>query len=571
MSTNASDYDVSQPGHRRWHWLASAPWEHYAIWAAFLAMLCLLRHLLLILFLTFLLCYLIRIVIGGLVQRLAPGRGVPWLERLLSVVLFGFLLLGTWAVARWLGPVALQESQALLERGADFDPDYEFHQALVKTVGAYAFRQDYASPDSPRYRQEFQEFVEQGGHRLAAYDGFPGVETNVRRTIRRQLENAEKVRLSAELAQKRSSGPEFEHWLTQQKLVPAEVAQDPMRLTRLQREWRTNQLAQLWDEAQRSPRFQQQFRALYEESRKSRPQAFPYDYDSYLQLKEAYSRGKIAFIAALSRSLAGSEAASTAEVREAFRIAKQRELANAWWVNSHLAVIVRHHAESGLDFAAGRLSQLVGDFVSSLLSLPGQIVTVLLLSFFITVDFPNLRAGVRSLQDSRLRFLYAELMPGILELGHLVGKAFLAQGVISLLNAVLTWIALRVLGIDNALLLSVVVFIFSFIPVIGVLLSSIPIALTALLQSNGSLGLALYGIGAILVVHFIEATLLSPKIVGKMLHLHPVLGIIVLAIAEHYFGIWGLLLAYPVTVYLISRVMNHENTVVGTVSNQAIG
>ena len=36
------------------------------------------------------------------------------------------------------------------------------------------------------------------------------------------------------------------------------------------------------------------------------------------------------------------------------------------------------------------------------------------------------------------------------------------------------------------------------------------------------------------------------------------LGIVVLGIAQQFFGIWGLLLAYPVTVFLIFRVLGQK-------------
>lgn len=44
---------------------------------------------------------------------------------------------------------------------------------------------------------------------------------------------------------------------------------------------------------------------------------------------------------------------------------------------------------------------------------------------------------------------------------------------------------------------------------------------------------------------------LSPRIVGRFLHLHPVLVLAVLVLGEHLFGIWGLLLGVPVAVYAI--------------------
>src|SRR5208282_3753684 len=101
--------------------------------------------------------------------------------------------------------------------------------------------------------------------------------------------------------------------------------------------------------------------------------------------------------------------------------------------------------------------------------------------------------------------LFDDLFPGLAKLGDLIGKAFLAQAVVSLIDATLIFLALSLLGVENPLLLSVVVFVFSFVPVVGVIISAIPIAIMALVQTNGSLGLALWGLGAVLLVHLIEA------------------------------------------------------------------
>jgi predicted PurR-regulated permease PerM len=43
------------------------------------------------------------------------------------------------------------------------------------------------------------------------------------------------------------------------------------------------------------------------------------------------------------------------------------------------------------------------------------------------------------------------------------------------------------------------------------------------------------------VIHLLETSFLGPKIVGKVSHLHPVMVLVILAIGEHFFGIWGLL------------------------------
>jgi predicted PurR-regulated permease PerM len=80
----------------------------------------------------------------------------------------------------------------------------------------------------------------------------------------------------------------------------------------------------------------------------------------------------------------------------------------------------------------------------------------------------------------------------------------------------------------------------------------------ALIQDDGGLLVAVWAIIAILIIHFIETSLLNPKIVGNMLHLDPVLVLTILAVSEHFFGVWGLLLGVPVMVYVIRVVILNE-------------
>ena len=55
----------------------------------------------------------------------------------------------------------------------------------------------------------------------------------------------------------------------------------------------------------------------------------------------------------------------------------------------------------------------------------------------------------------------------------------------------------------------------------------------------------------VVFVHFIEAYGLNPAIYSAHLKLHPLLVLAVLVVAEHSLGIWGLLLAVPLTVFTV--------------------
>ena len=140
-------------------------------------------------------------------------------------------------------------------------------------------------------------------------------------------------------------------------------------------------------------------------------------------------------------------------------------------------------------------------------------------------------------------------------LGKLIGKSFQGQVVIALFNALFTFIALWIIGVEYRFILTLVTFVFSFIPVVGVILSGIPICAVSIFQPGGSVVMALQVIVAIAIIHMIEGMVLSPRIIGKIGHLHPVLVIGILLVAEHFFGMWGLILGVPVAIYLIRVVI----------------
>lgn len=58
-------------------------------------------------------------------------------------------------------------------------------------------------------------------------------------------------------------------------------------------------------------------------------------------------------------------------------------------------------------------------------------------------------------------------------------------------------------------------------------------------------------------VHFVEAYGLNPAIYSAHLKLHPLLVLTVLVVAEHSLGVWGLLLAVPLTVFALDYVLRY--------------
>ena len=176
----------------------------------------------------------------------------------------------------------------------------------------------------------------------------------------------------------------------------------------------------------------------------------------------------------------------------------------------------------------------------------------LLFSFLIQLDISRLEREVKSLSDSRLHDFYEETAQPVVRFAYVVGRAIQAQAMIACVNTVLTLIGMTLLGLPSLAMLALIVFLCSFVPVLGVFISTVPIVLVAL-NSQG-LGVAGAAIGLVVVIHIIEAYLLNPLIYGKHLKLNPVIVLIILFVGHHMFGLWGMLLGVPVAHYFIHDV-----------------
>ncbi len=113
----------------------------------------------------------------------------------------------------------------------------------------------------------------------------------------------------------------------------------------------------------------------------------------------------------------------------------------------------------------------------------------------------------------------------------------------------LTFLLLFLTGFPYALLLGIMAGVFNIIPYVGLILTLIPALVIALFTPDPVLGLG-KAIGVFVVVQLLDGAVLSPKIVGESVNLHPVWVILALSVFGFFFGFVGLLLAVPLAVLL---------------------
>ncbi|WP_421083577.1 AI-2E family transporter [Rothia nasimurium] len=100
------------------------------------------------------------------------------------------------------------------------------------------------------------------------------------------------------------------------------------------------------------------------------------------------------------------------------------------------------------------------------------------------------------------------------------------------------------LGVPLAMPLGVLVFLGSFIPVVGALLTG-AIAVLLALVANGLVN-ALIMLAMVLIVQQIESNILQPLVMGKAVALHPLAVVVAVLAGSMLFGIIGALFAVPV-------------------------
>ena len=198
----------------------------------------------------------------------------------------------------------------------------------------------------------------------------------------------------------------------------------------------------------------------------------------------------------------------------------------------------------------------VTTFANAALVFAFHFVLSLILSFVLIWDLPRTKEKLQRFSHGRTADVYREITPSLSAFGVMLGRAFEAQSVVAVVNAVLSTVVFLLLGLPSVALLAVIVFVCSYIPILGMILSTLPAAFLAL--KVGGITHVLWLVAGILVIHAIEAYMLNPLIYGRHLRLHPVAVLVILMVAEHLFGVWGLLLGVPVAAFILKYVIEGQ-------------
>ena len=193
-------------------------------------------------------------------------------------------------------------------------------------------------------------------------------------------------------------------------------------------------------------------------------------------------------------------------------------------------------------------------------SVAGQLIAGLILAVVILFFF--LKDG-----DVIWRFFLRPLVGHRRERGQRIGVTSVrvlggyvrGTSIIASVDALAIGLGLAILGVPLALPLAVIVFLGSFIPLLGATLAGVLAALVALV-ANGPI-VALIVIIIVIAVNQLEGNFLQPVVMAQSLKLHPLVILIALAAGTIVGGITGAILAVPIAAvaWAIVKVWNNPD------------
>lgn len=200
--------------------------------------------------------------------------------------------------------------------------------------------------------------------------------------------------------------------------------------------------------------------------------------------------------------------------------------------------------------AAGGAWAVVRRLFGSLLSLGLYLMLVPIYTWFLLFELDRISTFVRTYLPRRERQRFSRIGSQITEM---LGNFFRGRMLVCLLKGLILAVAMWMLGIPYAFLLGVLSGFLSLIPFVGPTIGYGVAFLLALI--NHSLVDAAWRMALVYTVgELLEGYVLLPRVVGDSLGLHPVVVVASLMVFGAALGMFGMLLALPITAAAVILV-----------------
>jgi len=197
-------------------------------------------------------------------------------------------------------------------------------------------------------------------------------------------------------------------------------------------------------------------------------------------------------------------------------------------------------------------SQVSGNLLTAIMSIFSNItgiVSIFIVSIYLSLDWPNMKRRFASLFPSKAEDLVYDTLDEIeISLGHWVK----GEAVLMFVVGLFSFVGLVLLDIDYPLALGLISGFLEVVPMMGPIISAVFASVIALADAP------IKAVGVIIlfiVIQQLENNILVPKVMQKVSGFSPLIILLSLLIGSEFFGIAGAILAVPsiMTIGIVAR------------------
>jgi predicted PurR-regulated permease PerM len=198
--------------------------------------------------------------------------------------------------------------------------------------------------------------------------------------------------------------------------------------------------------------------------------------------------------------------------------------------------------------AEGFITKVVSG-VDALVGLASGLILGALIMYYLLKDGTGFRRALVAQVDASIRKDVDSFIGDACRILRDYGRG---RTVMSAIVSVVVGLASLLLGLPLVFTIVVVNFIGGYIPYIGAFLGGGLAVIVAF--GDGGLDVAAVMLVVVLAANLLLENFVEPKVMGRTLHIHPLIVLVVTALGGFLFGIVGLILAVPFTVIAVEAV-----------------
>lgn len=185
-----------------------------------------------------------------------------------------------------------------------------------------------------------------------------------------------------------------------------------------------------------------------------------------------------------------------------------------------------------------------------------NLIFVPVFAFYLLVDFPKIKSTARELVPIPYRELVTERTR---EVDQALASFLRGQLTIALILGAINATGLMILGVPLGLVIGLVAGLANMIPYMAIVVGLAPALLLSWAQDQSLVKLAII-VGIFSGAQMLEGTVLSPRILGKSVNLHPVWVLLSIIVFGSLLGFFGMLIAVPFAAVIQVFVRNWMKT-----------